>query len=65
MKSSFRSLLTMNRLSVKRKDIQVNKDTECFIRNSEINSSISEELMLPLVKMLHSIYIADMALETG
>ena len=55
----------MNRLSVKRKDIQVNKDTECFIRNSEINSSISEELMLPLVKMLHSIYIADMALETG
>ena len=55
----------MNRLSVQRKDIQVNKDTECFIRNSETNSSMSEELMLPLVKMLHSIYIADIALETG
>lgn len=65
MKGSFRSLLTMNRLSIKRKDIQVNKDTECFIRNSEISSSISEELILPLVKMLHIIYIADMVLETG
>ena len=65
MKSSFRSLLIMNRLSVDRKDIQVNRNTECFICNSETNSSISEQLMLPLVKMLHSIYIADMALETG
>ena len=59
----------MNRLSVARKNIynRLAKKTELFreVSSTEVKTAISEDLALPLIKLLHSIYVADVALRTG
>lgn len=56
----------MNKLSVTREDITSHIENSYTKLNNKVKSScLYEELMLPLVKMLHSIYIADMTLEAS
>ncbi len=56
----------MNKLSVTREDITSHIRNSYTRLNNKVKSSyFSEEMILPLVKMLHGIYIADMTLEAS
>ena len=56
----------MNKLSVTREDITSHiMNSQTRLNNKVKSACFSEELIMPLVKMLHGIYIADMTLEAS